>query len=567
MADPSLVQGTGNIFQALAAIGRALGLTAIYGPDHFRTQQAVEEAWRTLASELKAKPEISIGLGNGQLLVNGSPVDTRRQPQVRTLENRLASLKTNGFSIHRDLNEAGFKHLMSLLFTARAGDFDKTLKESSLPGIYGGQLVWTSAMSKESPGVLSRTTNGAEGGRGAGGATDTSSRTPAEAVGMRAARTKALSQRPPSPSSWPDSDPRVQQIIAFLKGDATADTPETRQAVAQFTGDADRLASLILKAATIYPSSADVSAGESLADVVIGCLRRAYQGARGSGPPPSKTRRPELRKALLLLESNILRRLHELTQREDPAADARISQAIQELTTEAEIDLVAAELLEHRKGIERTETRLRQYAQSHSAQMVEAALKGVGLPESEWRKLVITGHGGSGGGESEGGKGKSGFPSTPAGLGALALALERFEALMRGNAEELAEANRLADMIRQGVESATRTAESAVERLEREINKSGRPAVTEGHVDKFKRDELIEILAEIAQELLQPLTVINCTLSMSLGGEAGQLSPEQENLLRMAQYSGERLDKIVQHLIRIVGYPTRLTVPGPANPI
>lgn len=548
----STSSGGQNAPASLSAIGRVLSLATIYGPDHFRTRAAVDEAWRALVQEMAATSELAIGLSGGRLLVNGKQVDTHGQPLFRMIEHRLAALRTDGFTLYQGLDEAEFRRLLSLLISGRAGGFEKALKESRLAHVRGGHFVWKSLASKatapESPPGKTRLGEYRDAGDAGGGGAP-------RAGSGRAVSAAMPTERPPAlPLS--DNDPVVRQIVAFLKGDAAANTPETREAIARYAADADRLASLILKAATIAESPASVAAGETLADVVVGCLRRAYEGIRDSEATRSSTAKPELRKALLLLESSVLRRLHDQMHRDDPAADARIAQAIETLSAEAEIDLVAAELIEHRRSLERAEKRLRQYARSRGERVVRESLVRAGLPELDWRPLTIS-LGGGGAGPATG-------LGAPAGLGALALALERFEKLMRSGPEGREEAGRLAEDIRVGVESATHAAAFEIEKLGREVE-TVRATAAEGRASELPRGELIETLAEIAQDLLQPLTVINCALSMSLEGYAGPLAQELENLLRMAQHGGTRLQKILQSLIEIVGYPTRLTAIGPAN--
>jgi signal transduction histidine kinase len=137
---------------------------------------------------------------------------------------------------------------------------------------------------------------------------------------------------------------------------------------------------------------------------------------------------------------------------------------------------------------------------------------------------------------------------------------------MQSGPDGRAAAGRMADEIHEGVESAARAAEQGVEKLARGLESAKAP-VMEGRGTEMSRFALLETLAEIAQDLLQPLTVINCAVSMSLDGYVGPVAPEMENLLRMAQHGSQRLQKIMDALIRIVGYPTKLTAPGPANRI
>jgi hypothetical protein len=71
----------------------------------------------------------------------------------------------------------------------------------------------------------------------------------------------------------------------------------------------------------------------------------------------------------------------------------------------------------------------------------------------------------------------------------------------------------------------------------------------------LSRTELIEILAEIAQEIMQPLTIITGTTAMLRSLRAGPLSNAQGELLSMIAESGERMIVLVSHLMHLAGTP------------
>jgi hypothetical protein len=71
----------------------------------------------------------------------------------------------------------------------------------------------------------------------------------------------------------------------------------------------------------------------------------------------------------------------------------------------------------------------------------------------------------------------------------------------------------------------------------------------------MSRSELLASLAEVAQELMQPLTAINASLEMMLHGYVGEISEDQQDLLTLASNSGEHLKYLMDMLIEIVGCP------------
>ena len=77
-----------------------------------------------------------------------------------------------------------------------------------------------------------------------------------------------------------------------------------------------------------------------------------------------------------------------------------------------------------------------------------------------------------------------------------------------------------------------------------------------GQGKEMSRKELLSSIAEISQELMQPLTAISASLEMMIGGYVGELNDEQHSMLSIANNSGEHLTFLMKELIEIVGCPT-----------
>ena len=76
---------------------------------------------------------------------------------------------------------------------------------------------------------------------------------------------------------------------------------------------------------------------------------------------------------------------------------------------------------------------------------------------------------------------------------------------------------------------------------------------------KLTRAELIGRYAELNQEVLQPLTVSTGVIDMLRSGCVGQLSPQQQDLLKLASESVERVNQLVSYMNRISGLPNSYT--------
>lgn len=69
---------------------------------------------------------------------------------------------------------------------------------------------------------------------------------------------------------------------------------------------------------------------------------------------------------------------------------------------------------------------------------------------------------------------------------------------------------------------------------------------------------MIEFLAEIVQELRQPLSVVTSVVDALKGGMLGNLSTPQSEMLSLAGSSAERLDHLIDKVAEITGMPEGL---------
>ncbi len=75
---------------------------------------------------------------------------------------------------------------------------------------------------------------------------------------------------------------------------------------------------------------------------------------------------------------------------------------------------------------------------------------------------------------------------------------------------------------------------------------------------QLSREELLGSLAEINQEIVQPLTTSSVMLEMLSAGRMGDLNDAQRDVLRTATEGMGRLEKLIAYLQRISGFPVEL---------
>ena len=79
-----------------------------------------------------------------------------------------------------------------------------------------------------------------------------------------------------------------------------------------------------------------------------------------------------------------------------------------------------------------------------------------------------------------------------------------------------------------------------------------------GALIQLSREELLESLAEINQELAQPLTVSGALVELLSSGRLGYVDEKQKEVFDMASSSLQRLEVVVKYLQRLSGVPSTM---------
>ena len=83
-------------------------------------------------------------------------------------------------------------------------------------------------------------------------------------------------------------------------------------------------------------------------------------------------------------------------------------------------------------------------------------------------------------------------------------------------------------------------------------------AAKSGTGPKLTRKRMLTILAEIVQELCQPLSVINCALGTIGGGHLGDVTTAQADMLQLAGEGAAKIEVLIDNLRNISGLPDTL---------
>ncbi len=501
---------------ALNELGRSINLVTTYGINHPASGKALETSAQAMQELFTDRVKLTIGAFNGVMTIDEKTVRTSGTLQ-KSLERRLVRLQITGLKISRGTSPGELAQLAQLLASNDADMFQQELVNRNMEHIVSENTQYQAVRDGET--VAHESELAGMGGNG-----------------VLVLEDDEASEAGTGASGHKEDGFHVDQIVAFLKGDINADEGRVGEELVEAASDPDKLGRLIMESVSIRQSRSELS-GESLNDIILGCLRRTYDGLRKQPAFQSLEGKAELKKALLMLEESLLARMRALSGEENPELDRQIVQAIRGMDESLSFEMAAAQYMEHRQAIEKDREQMQCFVQSQGAEMAESLLEGSGFPGSEWRKIIV---------ESAHSPGKSETSLTD-GLSSLATVFEKLEQLMKSKSSD---GTTVKDLLGQANENLDDTLDNTREKLQALSSTIG------GQAHHMPRAELLASLSEVAQELMQPLTAINASLEMMLQGYVGTISEEQEDLLTLASNSGEHLKFLMDMLIDIVGCPT-----------
>jgi hypothetical protein len=512
-------EGGGAVLELLRLMGQALSFSDLYGMAHKLTAQARRDGYAVLRDLLAARGRLVIGLVEGSLVIDGQVV-AARNPLVAALVERLRGLDVTGFTLHQGMAQEEFDGLLGVLAmrgdTAKGAAFAEALSAAGVSNAQASTVVLREV--REDEVVVNRESlkGGGEGGYG---------------------------------------EAQVEQITAFLRGEAA--TCDALSGQALDNADPARLAELILESSAIRQRQQGVSGGEMLGDIVVGCLRRAFEGLSGSEGVRTQKGRRDLKRTVTLLEQEVLERLRDFAG--GAAADTadEVAAAAEDCRHAIQVDAVVGDYLRRREAALDSEKRLRRLIKREGAGSLEAlgvreVLAEGGLSDEGWRKLVVDAGGSSRGAAKEpGGSAGGGQSETLAVmLGELSRLLERVEPGGRSTEIE--------DRVKQTLSSMETAVEQAADAAEERLQQLQQAMDGTEAADPAVRRQARHRLAELVQELCQPMAVVNCTLDMIYSRRLGDVPEIIDQALEVAVVSGRRMKGLVDRLVDVCGVPKAL---------
>lgn len=494
----------------LISLGRGLGTVSVYGTEHPSVEMIVDKTFEDLHAALQNRKSIAIGTFNGALTVAEQPVIARDVP-VRTLEKRLVAMKISHLALSKGLTRDELKKLLAALCTPNEVQMKEILSSAGLDHVEMTDVKYVAVRNDEQH--AGKDTRG-KGGSGSG-----------------------ADEIPPI---------KVSKIIAFLKGETSG--AEASGDVKKLLSDPERLGQMIMEAASLRQSAGGLQDGESLADIVVGCLRRTYGGLRKDTEFQSSKGKVNLTKAMMLLEKNVLDKIHAALGAQHPEIDRRIFDAIREMEEKQQFEMLTAHYFDQRNKLDKAEAKLIAGIREHGAEKVRDRPGTSGIPRSDWQRLMIKAeadHEDSGSGTDH--------SAGSLDMSALAVVLEKLEELMTIENSDPEQIKTAVAVTRNRLNNYTGRIESRIQKLEGQVELRKRNPVTiEDHADYLSRDELMIEVSRLTLALLQPLTVVNVSVEASLRHAEKEI---QKDLLDLAYESGKRMQTLTKRLMTLVGYP------------
>lgn len=500
-----------EILPVLISLGRGLGTVSIYGTEHPGVEQILEKTFADLQVALRNRQSLSIGTFNGSLTIDEEPVAVLDVP-VRMLEKRLTAMQISHLALTKGLTRDELKNLLKALCAPTGTQMKESLSESKLSHVKVSDVRYVALRDGEEM-------TGKSGG----------------------------TKDPGGSASGADTAPsfKVGQIVAFLKGEASK--TEASGDLKKMLSDPERLGQMIMEAARIRQSAVSTQDGESLADIVVGCLRRTYDGLRKESEFMTPQGKVNLAKGMMLLEKTVLDKIHAAFGDQNPDIDRRILNAIREMDEDHQFEMLTARYFDQRRKMERAEGKIIERIRQQGADKVREQFVSPDVPPADWQRLTVKASSDPAGGKGAG-TGGGGLD-----LSALAVVLEKLEGLMQIGSSDPAQIQTAVNVTRNGLNEYADRIESRIQDLEGQVELRKPSSLTvENHAAHLSREELMIEVSKLTMALLQPLTVVNASVEAAMRHSGTE---PQKELLDLAFKSGKRIQSLTERLINLVGYP------------
>ena len=550
------VANKGPTFEEIVrALGQVFNNSFLYGANHGVTKKAMEDGYKILTSVFEQQKELLFNVTEEGLLVNGAVVD-QKNPLVRTFIAHLGKLEIKSFGLEKGMPRDKFDQLIEIMNTKpdilqKSGGFTAVVASQKLQGVRVSKVTYVQVAEDEL--VVSK---------------------------------KDLEAAAASVGTGSKTVGAIDGVFAFLKGEVAADDEKAAANVRELASHSEEFADAVLRSARDRKNTAGThgtggmggmggtQSAEPVSDLIVDNIKKIYDSLMKDPAAKTQKGKKEIEKELELLEERVLARLHGMAGEVDEAGVNKITEAVGGMLDELRIEALANEYMKKRKAIEASEERILRFIKVKGLDKIEESelqdkLVESGLSNNDWKILL-----------SKTGVGTAEDAVTVAGqgvdsvvlLGHLANLLTKMEstvgkdsgpvAATGGNKEKkdiggvVKEVNNELGAI---VTTTSKKIDNLVKNLRADAEAEASDAPETEKKARMSRRKLMELLAEIGQELCQPLAVINCTLGLVVSESIGEVTGDQREMLNLAISSEEKLKLLADRLMELSGVPTTLS--------
>lgn len=549
MVAPVVAQANSpEMMSALSVFGKMLSIASIYGMNHPSVAGPLKDAYQALSDALNQDGRVLLGLFHKTLTVNDKMV-SEYTVHLRALERRFIALNVPHLAFCSGMSLDELRQLVDALCQsggAAGKSIMDQLADANLDHIRADHVEYVAQHEGER--LVGEDEEDSEASEGTGG----------ETAGQDEGKGDGKEEAEEPPPSI-----QIEQIMAFLKGGPSEQDPPSDD-LKNMLSDPEKLGQLIMESVSIRQSVQSLDNSESLADIVIGCLRRTYDGLSEQKKYKSAAGKASLHKAMLLLEKTVVDKIRNATGEEQPEVDEQILEALREAEEQRQVEILAARYAEQHKKITKAEMDILKYVRKHGEDKARVLLESSPVPEQEWNRLMVQSRTGPADGSAEGGDpgadGDEGGGGEGRGdnidMGALAIVLDKLETIMDLDNMPPELIKSAVEEVRENVEEATQQVETQIGKLEAQVeqHETEKTLPPDQRKSKKSRADLLLEISQLALKLSQPLTVITVSIDALLQDST---PPDlHKDMLELAKESGACMKKLMKRLTALVGYPS-----------
>lgn len=536
-----------DVEELVRVLGMVFSNTFLYGPNHTVTKKAQEDGFKALGTIFDNCEEIVFSVTENELMVNNDPVELKN-PIMKTFVSRLNSLDISNFTIVKGLTREKYDMLVEVMNSKpeevkAAGGFGAVLTAVGIDNVRTRTVIYK-AVAEDDLVVSKKALEGAV------------------AVGSV-------------------SKENIEKVLAFLKGEDSGKGEDTIKNIKDIATNTKQLGQLIMQAAgaTGEGGGQASGAGDGSGEVsgaagggasserkpverVVDGIRKVYEEL--SNDPAAKTQKGkrDLMKLLQSLEKELLDGLKASGKADENDAKV-LENAVEEMADELKIESLADEYMKKRAAIDENEKKILRFIKGKGLDKIsdtelEQRLKEGGLPPEGWHELLV--RSGARARPPVGDGAKVGLTS----VGSLALLLANMEHTIEEGKDDPGKINKMSGVLAQIDRQVADILDSTEKKIasladevkvEEESTEAAKKGEKPAREPKMSRKELMKILAEIVQELCQPLSVIDCSLEMIKTKNLGEVNDAQTEMLVLAASNSARMRKLIDRLLEVSGVP------------